>query len=53
MAKKTKEVVPVVAEIEAVETGGLGIDEGIVITTFLVLATAITLIYMAVESYKI
>ncbi|MBK8097972.1 MAG: hypothetical protein IPK26_12745 [Planctomycetes bacterium] len=52
MAKKNKEAAAPAEAIEAVETGGLGIDEGIVITTFLVLIAAITLIYFAVETYK-
>lgn len=51
MAKKSKEAAPA-AEIEAVETGGLGIDEGIVITTFLILGAAIALIYLALETYR-
>jgi hypothetical protein len=39
------------AEIEVVATGGLGIDEGIVLGTFLLLVTAIVLVYYASQAY--
>ena len=37
------------AVLEEVETGGAGIDEGIVFTTFFLLAGAVTLIYTILE----
>ena len=42
-----------VAEVEAVEEvgGGIGIDEGIILTTFLLLAGAIVLVYLALGAY--
>jgi hypothetical protein len=41
------------AEPEAVEAvgGGIGIDEGIVLTTFLLLVGAIVLVYLALGAY--
>jgi hypothetical protein len=36
--------------LEEVETGGAGIDEGIVFATFLLLAGAVTLIYTILEA---
>ena len=39
------------AELEQVETGGLGIDEGIVLGTFLLLVGAIVLVLYANEAY--
>lgn len=53
MAKKTKAAAAPVAEVEVVDKGGLGIDEGIVLTTFLLLAGAITLVIMASKTYEI
>lgn len=50
MARK-QEVVAPVADVETVETGGLGIDEGIAITTFIVLLASIVLVYMALQQY--
>ena len=40
-------------ELEQVEGGGLGIDEGIMIATFVLLIGAIVLVYFAGESYSI
>lgn len=52
MARKTKEAAAApVAELEQVQTGGLGIDEGIVLGTFLLLIGAIVLVYFANEAY--
>jgi len=44
---------PVAAEpvLEEVDSGGMGIDEGIVITTTLILIGAIFLIYSALQMY--
>jgi hypothetical protein len=53
MARNTKEAAAPVAELEQVETGGMGIDEGIVIGTFLLLVTAIVLVYFANEAYRL
>ena len=50
---KTKEPTAPVAELEQVETGGMGIDEGIVIGTFLLLVCAIVLVYFASEAYRL
>lgn len=49
MARK-QEAAPV-AEVEAVQTGGLAIDEGIAIATFVVLVGAIVLVYLALQNY--
>lgn len=49
MARK-QETAPA-AEVEVVETGGLGIDEGIVITTTVILIGAIVLVYLALQGY--
>lgn len=56
MARKNKEAVAVAAEapaIEQVETPGLGIDEGIVLGTFLLLLGAIVLVYFANQQYPV
>lgn len=50
MARK-QEAAAAAVEVEAVETGGLGIDEGIVIATFLVLIGAIVVVYFALQKY--
>lgn len=47
MAKKSPAPAP---EVEVVEKPGLGIDEGIVLTTFFVLAAAIALVVTATNS---
>ncbi len=42
------------AQVEAVEevkTGGMNIDDGIVLTTFLLLAGAVALAYLALGNY--
>jgi hypothetical protein len=49
MAKAKK--VEAAVEVEQVQTGGLGIDEGIVIGTFFALLTAIVLVYMQLKGY--
>jgi hypothetical protein len=41
------------AELEQVETGGLGIDEGIVLGTFLLLVGAIVLVLFANQHYEL
>lgn len=43
-ARKTKAEPAAAAEIEAVGKPGLGIDEGVVLTTFFLLAIAIALV---------
>lgn len=50
MARKQEAAAPA-AEVEAVQTGGLAIDEGIAIATFLVLLGAIVLVYLALQNY--
>jgi hypothetical protein len=40
------------AEVAAEEkTGGLGIDDGIILTTFLLLAGALTIVVVALDAY--
>lgn len=51
MAKKVAKVATVTADIEVVEKPGLGIDEGIVLTTFFLLVGAIALVLYASKSY--
>jgi hypothetical protein len=51
MAKKAAVVVPADADVEVVGKPGLGIDEGIVLTTFFLLAGAIALVLMANKTY--
>ena len=51
MARKSKQAPAAELELEQVETGGMGIDEGIVLTTFFLLIGAIVLVYMAAEAY--
>jgi|KBSSwiStaDraftv2_1062776.scaffolds.fasta_scaffold195109_2 hypothetical protein len=52
MARKQKEAeAPVEPAIEQAEGGGLGIDEGIVLSTFILLIGAIVLVYIANNSY--
>ena len=55
MAKNTKkpkeaEIVEAV-EVEEVKEGGMGIDDGLVLTTSLMLAVAIALIFFASQGY--
>lgn len=50
-ARKTKAEPAAAVEIEAVGKPGLGIDEGVVLTTFFLLAIAITLVVMANQTY--
>ncbi|GAB4144431.1 MAG: hypothetical protein Fur0037_12200 [Planctomycetota bacterium] len=50
MARRRTEEAPA-AEVEVVETGGLAIDEGIAIATFVALIGAITLVYLALQHY--
>ena len=55
MAKKqhkSKQVaVAPVVELEQVKTGGLGIDDGTILATFLMLVTAIALVLVASKAY--
>jgi hypothetical protein len=52
MAKKpAKPVVVVADDVEVVSKPGLGIDEGIVLTTFFLLVGAIALVVMANGAY--
>jgi len=51
MAKKVAKVATVTADIEVVEKPGLGIDEGIVLTTFFLLIGAIALVWFANQKY--
>ncbi len=53
MAKKNikEEKAAPVAELEQVESGGMGIDEGIVLGTFFLLVSAIVLVYFASQHY--
>ena len=55
MAKKkvTKVVTAPAAEIEVVSKPGMGIDEGIVITTFLLMIAAIALVAIANGHYAV
>jgi hypothetical protein len=49
IAPKGKPVVAEVVAVEEVKTGGLTFDDGIVLTTFLVLAAALTMVILAVQ----
>jgi hypothetical protein len=53
MAKKAvaKPVVVVADDVEVVSKPGLGIDEGIILTTFFLLAGAIVLVVLANNGY--
>ncbi len=51
MAKKAAKPVAQVADVEVVTKPGMGIDEGIVLSTFFILATAIALVVMANKTY--
>lgn len=55
MAKKNKaqvaEAVPA-SDIEVVTKPGMGIEEGLVLTTTFLLALAITLVIMATKAYE-
>jgi len=54
MARKQKEAeAPVEPALEQVESGGLGIDEGIILSTFILLIGAIVLVYIANNSYLV
>ena len=48
--KKAAPAAPV-AELEQVKTGGMGIDEGIILATFLLLVTALALVLVAKQAY--
>lgn len=50
MAKKVATVAAAV-EVEVVEKPGMGIDEGVVLTTFFLLVAAIALVYFANQAY--
>jgi hypothetical protein len=54
MARKTtpKAAEPApAAELEQVQTGGMGLDEGIVLATFFLLVLAIALVLLASKAY--
>ena len=54
MARKARRAEPVVeaeSDIEVVSKPGMGIDEGIVLTTFFLLAGAITMVILANQVY--
>jgi hypothetical protein len=51
MARKKKAATAPVADIEAVSKPGMGIDEGVVLGTFFLLAAAITCVMMANQIY--
>ena len=53
MAKKATKVAAPVAEVEVVSKPGMGIDEGIVITTFLLMIAAIVLVGLANGHYAV
>jgi len=56
MARKAHRAEPVVeaeSEVEAVGKPGMGIDEGIVLATFFLLAAAITCVILANQVYKV
>ncbi|MCB9884986.1 MAG: hypothetical protein H6838_05810 [Planctomycetes bacterium] len=50
MAKKTAKAAPV-ADIEVIEKPGLGIDDGIILTTFFLLVGALALVWFANQTY--
>ncbi len=50
MARKGKNE-PADAVLEQVETGGLGIDEGIILGTFFLLVGAVVLVHFANQTY--
>lgn len=53
MARKVIKSEPTVVEVvEEVPAGGLGIDEGIVLTTFLILIAAVIMVYAASKHYQ-
>ena len=54
MARTSRRAEPAApqAEVEAVGKPGMGIDEGIVLTTFFLLAIAIALVVMANQAYS-
>lgn len=51
MAAKRKTNATPSAEVEVVDTPGMGIDEGIVLGTFFLLVGALVLVYMANQTY--
>jgi hypothetical protein len=53
MARKTKQAEPADAQLEQVETGGLGIEEGIVLGTFFLLVAAIVVVILENQTYTI
>lgn len=52
MARKKRAEAAPVADVEVVSKPGMGIDEGIVLGTFFLLATAIACVMMANQIYK-
>lgn len=53
MARKKRAAAAPVADVEVVSKPGMGIDEGVVLGTFLLLATAITCVVLANQIYTI
>ncbi len=51
MAKRVQKQVVEVADVEVVSKPGLGIDEGVVLTTFFLLIAAIALVVVASNGY--
>jgi hypothetical protein len=51
MAKKVVPVAVVEGDVEVVSKPGLGLDEGIVLTTFFFLLAAIALVFVANGTY--
>ena len=51
MAKKAQTVAVAASDVEVVSKPGLGIDEGIILTTFFLLIVAITLVVVANKGY--
>ncbi len=50
MAKKPAKTAQV-ADIEVIEKPGLGIDDGIILTTFFLLVGALALVWLANQTY--
>ena len=53
--KKTREVAPAIeegADVEEVKTGGLGFEDGLVLTTTLLIVLALVLVFFAYQKYS-
>jgi methylaspartate ammonia-lyase len=51
MAKKVTKIATATSDVEVVAKPGMGIDEGIVLTTFFLMLLAIVLVYLANQTY--